>query len=107
MSKKILVTGGAGYIGTHTIVELHHAAYEVVVIDNFINSEQRVLDQLYKLIGYRPEIVAIDLLDKDALEEVFAHNNFKGVIHLAGLKAVGASTKRPWDYYKNNITGTV
>lgn len=107
MSGKILVTGGAGYIGTHTIVELHDAGYEVAIIDNFINSDRSVLEQLHKLIGYRPEVFVANLLDKEALEEVFSRNNFIGVIHLAALKAVGASTKRPWDYYKNNIISTI
>lgn len=107
MSNKILVTGGTGYIGSHTIAELHNSGYEVVIVDNFINSDKKVLDRLEKIIGYRPQIYVIDLLNKEALKEVFNEHQFLGVIHFAALKAVGESTEIPLNYYKNNLMSTI
>lgn len=107
MAEKILVTGGAGYIGTHTIVELHNAGYEAVVVDNFNNSSPNVLNQVQKIIGYKPTVYEIDLLDKEQLDKVFEKHKFLGVIHFAALKAVGESTKIPLSYYKNNIMSTI
>lgn len=107
MSKTILVTGGAGYIGTHTIVELHKAGYEIVVIDNFSNSSPKALERLEQIIGYTPTTYTIDLLDKEKLYDVFGNNTFSGVIHFAGLKSVGESTQTPLTYYHNNIVSTL
>ncbi|REJ17221.1 MAG: UDP-glucose 4-epimerase GalE [Caldibacillus debilis] len=107
MTNTILVTGGAGYIGSHTIVELYHAGYEAVIVDNFVNSHPHVIDRLEKLIGARPPVYEVDLLNKDQLYEVFQENAFDGVIHFAGLKAVGESNEKPLLYYKNNIMSTI
>lgn len=102
--KKILVTGGIGYIGSHTVVELHNAGYEVLIVDNLSNSNIRILDQLYKITGKRHEFVELDLQDSKAVDE-FAKNNqdISGIIHFAAYKAVGESVEQPLKYYKNNF----
>src|SRR5690606_38665452 len=107
MTKKILVTGGAGYIGSHTIVELHNAGYEVVIVDNFINSNKKVLNRLEEIIGYQPPTYEVDLTNKEAIYEIFKGHDFAGVIHFAALKAVGESTQIPLQYYKNNLMSTI
>lgn len=104
----ILVTGGTGYIGSHTVVELLNEGHEVIIVDNLSNSKICVLDRIYKITGKKPTFVKCDLLDKGALEEVFAtHPEINSVIHFAGLKAVGESVSLPLLYYHNNITGTL
>ena len=103
----ILVTGGTGYIGSHTVVELQKAGYEVVIVDNLYNSKICVLDRIEKITGKRPAFVKCDLLDKEALDKVFSdYPDIDSVIHFAGLKAVGESCALPLLYYHNNLTGT-
>ena len=103
----ILVTGGTGYIGSHTVVELINSGYETVIVDNLSNSKICVLDRIKKITGERPEFIECDLLDKDKLSDVFAnHLDIDSVIHFAGLKAVGESCSLPIKYYHNNLTGT-
>lgn len=103
----ILVTGGAGYIGSHTCVELLNAGYDIVVVDNFDNSCMKALDTVKAITGKDFPFYEVDLLDRENLEKVFTENNIDGVIHFAGLKAVGESTQIPLRYYHNNITGTL
>jgi len=103
----ILVTGGAGYIGSHTCVELLNAGYDIVVLDNLSNSCEKSLDVVKELTGKNFKFYKVDMLDKDAMEVVFKENKFDSVIHFAGLKAVGESTQIPITYYHNNITGTL
>jgi len=103
----ILVTGGAGYIGSHTVVELLDAGYEVVVVDNLSNSKPEALRRVKEITGKDFKFYKIDLLDKDKLEQVFKENKLEAVIHFAGLKAVGESVSIPLRYYYNNITGTL
>lgn len=104
---KILVTGGAGYIGSHTCVELLNAGYEIVVLDNLYNSSEKCLDAVKKITGKDFPFYEVDLLDYEGTEKVFKENKFDAVIHFAGLKAVGESTRIPLTYYHNNITGTL
>ena len=103
----ILVTGGAGYIGSHTAVELLEREEDLVIVDNFINSKPEVLDIIKKITGKDFKFYEVDLLDEDNLEKVFKENNIESVIHFAGLKAVGESCVKPIEYYHNNITGTL
>ena len=103
---KILVTGGAGYIGSHTCVELLNAGHEIVVLDNLCNSCEKSLDMVKEITGKDFKFYEVDLLDKDALMKVFDENEFQSVIHFAGLKAVGESVSMPIEYYHNNMTGT-
>lgn len=103
----ILVTGGAGYIGSHTCVELLDRGYEIAVLDNFVNSKPEVLDRIRTLTGKDFPFYEADLLDADAVEKVFTEQNIDAVIHFAGLKAVGESVAQPLRYYHNNITGTL
>ncbi|SER60575.1 UDP-glucose 4-epimerase GalE [Lachnobacterium bovis] len=103
----ILVTGGAGYIGSHTCVELLQAGYEVVVYDNLSNSSVQSLDRVKNITGKEVKFYKGDILDRDRLEEVFEKENIDSCIHFAGLKAVGESVQKPWEYYENNITGTL
>ena len=103
----ILVTGGAGFIGSHTSVELLEAGEEIVIVDNFINSKPEVLDKIKKITGRNFKFYEVDILDKEKLEVVFKENDIKEVIHFAGLKAVGESVEKPIEYYHNNITGTL
>jgi len=104
---KILVTGGAGYIGSHTCVELLQAGYEVVVVDNLSNSKEESLKRVEEITGKKLEFYKADLLDRQALETIFREQSIDGVIHFAGLKAVGESVSMPLRYYHNNITGTL
>lgn len=104
----ILVTGGTGYIGSHTVVELINAGYEVVIADNLSNSKLCVLDRLEKIVGKRPEFVKCELCNKDEVEALFAsHSDIEAVIHFAGLKAVGESCSIPVKYYQNNLISTL
>ena len=103
----ILVTGGTGYIGSHTVVELISRGEEVIIVDNLSNSKSCVLDRIEKITGKRPEFILCDLLDAEKLDEVFeSHKDIESVIHFAGLKAVGESCSLPLKYYHNNLTGT-
>ena len=103
----ILVTGGAGYIGSHTVVELQNAGYEVVVLDNLVNSSRKSLLRVEKITGKKVPFYEADILDREALEQIFAKEAIDAVIHFAGLKAVGESVAKPWEYYHNNISGTL
>ncbi|MDL1963343.1 MAG: UDP-glucose 4-epimerase GalE [Deltaproteobacteria bacterium] len=104
---KILVTGGAGYIGSHTCMELLCAGYDVVVVDNLSNSKMESLKRVQKLTGKTLEFHLIDLLDQHALNNVFQKSKIDAVIHFAGLKAVGESVSAPLKYYHNNVVGTL
>lgn len=103
----ILITGGAGYIGSHTCVELQNAGYDVVVVDNLCNSKEEVLRRVEKITGRQVPFYKADIRDKDALRRIFKENQIEAVIHFAGLKAVGESSQIPLEYYDNNINGTV
>ena len=103
----ILVTGGAGYIGSHTVVELQNAGYDVVVIDNLSNSSREALYRVEKITGKKVPFYEVDILDEDGLRKVFEAENIDSCIHFAGLKAVGESVKEPWKYYQNNVAGTL
>lgn len=103
----ILVTGGAGYIGSHTCVELLNRGYEVVVLDNLYNSSEKALDRVKEITGKSVKFYQGDILNREDLEEVFEKEEIENVIHFAGLKAVGESVAKPWEYYHNNITGTL
>ncbi len=104
---KILVTGGAGYIGSHTCLELLEAGHEVVVVDNLINSKEDSLKRVQEITGRSLIFYRVDLLDRQALMDIFARHHIDAVIHFAGLKAVGESVQIPLKYYHNNITGTL
>ncbi len=104
---KILVTGGAGYIGSHTCVELLNAGYEIAVLDNLCNSSEKSLDRVKEITGKDFNFYKCDLLDFEATDKVFGAEKFDAVIHFAGLKAVGESVSMPLTYYHNNITGTL
>ena len=103
----ILVTGGTGYIGSHTVVELLNLNKEVVIVDNFVNSSPEVIDKIKTITGKDFKFYEVDILDKEKLEKVFEENEISEVIHFAGLKAVGESVQKPLEYYHNNITGTL
>lgn len=103
----ILVTGGAGYIGSHTSVELLNSGEDIIIVDNFINSKPEALEKIKEITKKDFKFYEVDLLDKEALEKVFKENDIEVVIHFAGLKAVGESVEKPIEYYHNNITGTL
>lgn len=103
----ILVTGGAGFIGSHTVVELQNAGYEVVVIDNLCNSSKESLRRVEKITGKPVTFYEADILDREALNSIFEKESIDSCIHFAGLKAVGESVAKPWEYYENNIAGTL
>ena len=103
----ILVTGGTGYIGSHTAVELIQAGHEIIILDNLSNSSPGVLDRIAAITGTRPHFVHGDIRDPDALAKLFASHSIDGVIHFAGLKAVGESVEHPLRYYDNNVVGTL
>jgi UDP-glucose 4-epimerase len=101
---KILVTGGTGFIGSHTVVELQNNGYEVIIIDNLSNSDANTIDSIEKITGIRPSFKVLDLIDRDKTKEFFLKNqDLKGVIHFAAYKAIGESVKDPLLYYRNNI----
>ena len=103
----ILVTGGAGYIGSHTCVELLSRGYGVVVIDNLCNSNPKSLERVEMLTGKKPKFYEGDVRDEALLRKIFAENEISAVIHFAGLKAVGESVAQPWRYYDNNLNSTL
>ena len=103
----ILVTGGAGYIGSHTVVELQNTGYDVVVLDNLSNSSEKSLQRVEKITGKPVKFYKADILDREALNRIFDAEKIESVIHFAGLKAVGESVAKPWEYYENNIAGTL
>ena len=103
----ILVTGGAGYIGSHTCVELLNAGYEVVVLDNLSNASEKSLDRVAQITGKKVKFYKGDILDREILNQLFSDNMIESCIHFAGLKAVGESVQKPWEYYNNNIAGTL
>ena len=105
--QKILVTGGTGYIGSHTAVLLIEQGYDVVIIDNLANSDKKVIDKIEKITGVKPTFVKGDIGNKRTLEKLFTDHKFDAVIHFAALKAVGESVAHPIMYYRNNITGTI
>lgn len=104
---KILVTGGAGYIGSHTVVELQNAGHEAVVLDNLYNASEKVIGRIEAITGKKVPFYKVDIRDREGLNRVFEAEKPDAVIHFAGLKAVGESVKKPWEYYDNNINGTL
>lgn len=104
---KVLVTGGAGYIGSHTCIELLKNGYEIIIMDNYSNSSPSVIPIIEKLGGKTFPVYDCDMLDDEGFEKIFAENEIDAVIHFAGLKAVGESVGKPLEYYHNNLTGTI
>lgn len=104
---RILVTGGAGFIGSHTVVELQQAGYDVVALDNLCNSSRKSLERAEAVTGRKIPFYKADILDREAIEAIFSAEQIDAVIHFAGLKAVGESVQKPWEYYENNIAGTL
>ena len=104
---KILLTGGAGFIGSHTYVELHNAGHEAVIADNFYNASERVIERLETITGKPVCWYNVDICDAEGLEKVFSEHNFDAVIHFAGYKAVGESVAKPLEYYRNNLDSTL
>ena len=107
MNKKVMVTGGCGYIGSHTCVELLQAGYELVVVDNLSNSKTAALERVEKISGRKVSFHQVDVRDKDGLRSVFDQHQIQAVIHFAGLKAVGESVAKPLLYYQNNVCGSI
>ena len=108
MKERILVTGGTGFIGSHTVVELQNSGYEVVIVDNLSNSSADVVDGIEKITGIRPDFEQLDCLDYEGLEKVFAkYGNIKSIIHFAASKAVGESVQKPLMYYRNNLVSLI
>ena len=105
--KRVLVTGGCGYIGSHTVVELQKNGFDVVIVDNLSNSNKAVLDRIQQITGTKPTFYKVDMTDKAALRGVFEKEKFSDVIHFAGLKAVGESVRKPLEYYRNNLDSTM
>jgi UDP-glucose 4-epimerase len=103
----ILVTGGTGYIGSHTVVELLSAGHEVVILDNLSNSQREVLDNIEQTTGKQPEFVEGDIRDSSLVNNLFERHHFSAVVHFAGLKAVGESVSKPLEYYENNVYGSM
>ena len=103
----VLVTGGAGYIGSHTCVELLNSGYQVVVVDNLYNSSEKAVERVEEITGKKLKFYKADLLDREAVKQIFDNESIDAVIHFAGLKAVGESVVKPLEYYHNNITGTL
>lgn len=104
---KILVTGGAGFIGSHTVVELHNAGFESIILDNFSNSEKRVLAGIEQIIGESVKYYEADINDASTWNTVFSEQKIDGIIHFAAVKAVGESVEKPLKYYRNNVSATV
>jgi UDP-glucose 4-epimerase len=107
MSKFVLVTGGAGYIGSHTVVSLVENGYTPIILDDFRNANRVVMDGLTKILGFLPEIIEIDVCDDNALRAIFQKYSFEGIIHFAAYKAVGESVQNPLKYYQNNLSGLI
>ena len=107
MGKIVLVTGGAGYVGSHACVALMDAGYRVVVLDNLRNSHAEVFNRVEQIVGRRPEFVRGDVRDRELLDKLFSDYGIASVLHFAGLKAVGESISKPLDYYQNNVGGTL
>ena len=108
MKQTILVTGGTGFIGSHTTVELQNAGYKVVIVDNLSNSNANVVDGIEKITGIRPEFIKADCCDKDAMERIFQqYPDIEGIIHFAASKAVGESVEKPLMYYRNNLVSLI
>lgn len=107
MNQTILVTGGAGYIGSHTVVELIAAGHQVFILDNLCNSKASVLDRIERIAGRRPGFAQVDIRERAALRRLFVEHRFDAVIHFAGLKAVGESVANPFLYYDNNVSGSI
>lgn len=105
--KRVLVPGGCGYIGSHTVVELQKNGFDVVIVDNLSNSKEAVLDRIQQITGTKPTFYKVDMTDKAALRGVFEKEKFSDVIHFAGLKAVGESVRKPLEYYRNNLDSTM
>ncbi len=103
----VLVTGGAGYIGSHTVVELLQAGHEAIIVDDLSNAKIDVIDRIEMICGKRPEFYQIDCADKERLLTVFSHHRIDAVIHFAGSKAVGESVRKPLLYYRNNLDSTM
>lgn len=103
---KILLTGGAGYIGSHTAIELDRAGHEVVIVDNLVNSKEEAIRRVEKIIGKKIRFYIADVRDREAMDKIFKENIFDSVIHFAGLKAVGESVAKPLEYYENNMNST-
>lgn len=103
---KILLTGGAGYIGSHTAIELDRAGHEVVIVDNLVNSREEAIRRVEKIIGKKIRFYIADVRDREAMDKIFKENIFDSVIHFAGLKAVGESVVKPLEYYENNMNST-
>lgn len=104
---RILVTGGTGYIGSHTSVDLIENGYDVIIVDNLSNSKIEVLDRIHQITGKKPKFYKADLTNRAELEQVFSENEFSAIIHFAGLKAVAESVKYPLKYYRNNLIGSI
>lgn len=107
MIMAVLVTGGAGYIGSHTCVELLNSGYDVVVMDNLYNSNKKALDRVEQITGKKLKFYEVDMLDANGMNQIFENETIDSVIHFAGYKAVGESVRKPLEYYHNNITGTL
>jgi UDP-glucose 4-epimerase len=107
MSKYVLVTGGAGYIGSHTVVALVENGYTPIILDDFRNANRIVLDGLTKILSFLPEIIEVDVCDDNALRAIFQKYSFEGIIHFAAYKAVGESVQNPLKYYQNNLSGLI
>ena len=108
MKKKILVTGGTGYIGSHTVVELIGEGFEPIIIDNLYNSEAEVINRIQKITGVKSQLDVFDLCDHDKLDQfIKKHQDISAVIHFAAYKAVGESVNKPLDYYRNNLLSLV
>ena len=102
----ILVTGGTGYIGSHTVVDLLNHNYEVVIVDNYCNSKPEVLNRIYQITGKKPKFYQVDIQDYEGMKKVFESENITDVIHFAGLKSVAESVAKPDLYFKNNVGGS-
>jgi UDP-glucose 4-epimerase len=103
----ILVTGGTGYIGSHTVLSLMASGHDVLILDNLSNSSARVIDRIHKIAGKKPAFIEGDVRDKSVLKKLFSQHAFKAVMHFAGVKAVGESVAKPVDYYDQNVGGTI
>ena len=103
----VLVTGGAGFIGSHTVVELLENGYDAVILDNLSNASEKVIGRIEEITGKQPTFYKGDILDRACLDHIFETEKIDSVIHFAGLKAVGESVQKPWEYYENNIAGTL